>query len=153
MISQTKKATTTNKCTYFAGHFDGHADQAVQHQSHRPWWQVYGYPRCHYTPPLGKYLPRIIPADVMVIDFGVKIQVLALWNRCFEASAQKAQNGPSTQLIKATSCVERSNATFQAEELSYLSSHQMLTADKNWQRYHACTKLVKKWAVMTAHSC
>jgi hypothetical protein len=29
----------------------------------------------------------------------------------FKASVQKARNGPSTQLIKATSCVERSNAT------------------------------------------
>jgi hypothetical protein len=32
--------------------------------------------------------------------------------------AQKAQNGPSTQLIKATSCIERSNARIGAEELS-----------------------------------
>ena len=29
----------------------------------------------------------------------------------FKASVKKARNGPSTQLIKATSCVERSNAT------------------------------------------
>ena len=36
----------------------------------------------------------------------------------FEASVQKARNGPSTQLIEATSCVERSNATMKAEELS-----------------------------------
>jgi hypothetical protein len=34
----------------------------------------------------------------------------------FEASIQKAQNGPSTQLIEATSCVERSNATIKAKE-------------------------------------
>jgi hypothetical protein len=40
MISQTKKAATTNKCTYFAGHFDGHADQAVQGRAHRPQQQV-----------------------------------------------------------------------------------------------------------------
>ena len=36
----------------------------------------------------------------------------------FEASVQNARNGPSTQLIKATSCVERSNATIKAEELT-----------------------------------
>jgi hypothetical protein len=36
----------------------------------------------------------------------------------FEASIQKAQNGPSTQLIEAMSCVERSNATIKAEEHS-----------------------------------
>jgi hypothetical protein len=40
MISQMKKAATTNKCTYFAGHFDGHADQAVQRQAHHPWQQI-----------------------------------------------------------------------------------------------------------------
>jgi hypothetical protein len=26
----------------------------------------------HWTPPLGDYLSRIVPADAMVIDFGVK---------------------------------------------------------------------------------
>jgi len=36
----------------------------------------------------------------------------------FEASVQKAQNGPSTHVIKATSCVERWNATINAEEHS-----------------------------------
>ena len=36
----------------------------------------------------------------------------------FETSVQKAQNGPSTQLIEATSCVERPNNTINAEELS-----------------------------------
>jgi hypothetical protein len=66
-------------------------------------------------PTLGKYLPRIAPADVMVIDFGSKNQVVALCNRCFKASVQKSRNGPSTQLIEATSCVERSNATIQAK--------------------------------------
>jgi hypothetical protein len=36
-----------------------------------------------------------------------------------EASIQKARNGPSTtQLIKATSCVERLNATIKAKELN-----------------------------------
>jgi len=89
----------------------------------------------------------------MVIDFGVKNRVVALWISRFEASVQKAQNGPSTQLIKATSCVERSNATIQAEELSYLSSHQTWIADKNLRRYHTRTKLVKKWTVMTVNSC
>jgi hypothetical protein len=29
-------------------------------------------------PPLGEYLPRITPADIMVIDFGVKKLVMAL---------------------------------------------------------------------------
>ncbi len=71
----------------------------------------------------------------------------------FEASVQKAQNGPSTHVIEATSCVERSHAMIQAEELSYLSSHQTLIADKNSWRYHARTKLVKILTVMTVNSC
>jgi hypothetical protein len=33
-----------------------------------------------------------------------------------KASIQKAQNEPSTQLFKATSCIERLNATIKAEE-------------------------------------
>jgi hypothetical protein len=36
----------------------------------------------------------------------------------FEASVQKARNGPSTQLIKVTICVERSNTTIKAEKHS-----------------------------------
>jgi hypothetical protein len=37
-----------------------------------------GTGRCHQTPSLGEYLPRIAPADVMVIDFGSKNRVVAL---------------------------------------------------------------------------
>jgi len=36
----------------------------------------------------------------------------------FKASVQKAQNEPSTQLIEATSCVERWNTTIKAKEHS-----------------------------------
>jgi hypothetical protein len=68
--------------------------------------------------PLGEYLPRIAPAYAMVIDFGVKNRVVALWKSRSKASVQKAQNGPSTQLMEATSCVKGANATMKAEELS-----------------------------------
>jgi hypothetical protein len=34
----------------------------------------------------------------------------------FEDSVQKAQNEPSTQLIEATSCVERFNTTIKVKE-------------------------------------
>ena len=50
--------------------------------------------------------------------FSVKNGFVALWKSLSKASVQKARNGPSTQLVKATSCVERSNATMKAEELS-----------------------------------
>jgi hypothetical protein len=69
-------------------------------------------------PPSGKYLPRIAPADAMAIDFGKNNRVVALWKSLSEASVKKAQNRPSTQLIEATSCVERLNATMKAEELT-----------------------------------
>ncbi len=76
-----------------------------------------GYPRCHCTPPSGKYLPRIAPADAMVIDFGVKKWSCGVVKLLSEASVQNAQNGPSTQLIEATSCVDRLNATMKVEDL------------------------------------
>ena len=52
----------------------------------------------------------------MVINFGVKNRVVALWKSLFEASVKKSQNGPSTQLIELKSCIERSNATIKAEK-------------------------------------
>ena len=36
----------------------------------------------------------------------------------FKASVEKAQNGPSTQLIKARSCLERSNTMIKSKEHS-----------------------------------
>jgi hypothetical protein len=67
-------------------------------------------------PPSGEYSSRISPADAMGINFGVKNRVVALWKSLFEASVKKARNGPPTQLIEATSCLERSNAMIKAEE-------------------------------------
>jgi hypothetical protein len=69
-------------------------------------------------PQSGKDLPRIAPADAMVTDFGVTNRVVALWKSLSEASVQMALNGPSTQLIEATSCIERSTATMKEEEHS-----------------------------------
>ena len=56
---------------------------------------------------------------------------------------QKAQKGPSTQLIEATSCVESWNATLKAEELSYFSGYQMLSTDKNRWSYRPSKKVIK----------
>ncbi len=66
----------TNKCASVVGHFDGHDDRMVQCRVHCPMKHVQGYLRSHWTPPLGKYLPRIAPVDAMDIDFGVKNQVV-----------------------------------------------------------------------------
>jgi hypothetical protein len=77
-----------------------------------------GLPKLPLDVASGDCSPRIAPADAMVIDFGVQNRVVALWKSLFEASVQKARNGPSTQLIKATSCVERLNTTIKAKEHS-----------------------------------
>jgi hypothetical protein len=69
----------------------------------------------------------------MVIDFGVKNRVVRCEITASKASDQHARNGPSTQLIEATCCIERSDAMIGAEDLSYF------LAIKREQR----TKLVK----------
>jgi hypothetical protein len=57
----------------------------------------------------------------------------------FKSSIQKARNRPSTQLIEATSCVERWNTT-------------TLRMDKNNRSYQSSKKFVEKWALMSAYS-
>jgi hypothetical protein len=54
----------------------------------------------------------------MVIDFGVKNQAVALVKSLSKACIHKAQNRPSTQLIEATSCMEKLNATIKAKDLT-----------------------------------
>ena len=78
-----QKVAARNKCATAVGH-DDHADQAVRCQGHCPTkHNIQGYLiRSHWTPTLGKYSPRVAPADTMVINFGVKNWVVALWN-CF----------------------------------------------------------------------
>ena len=87
-------------------------------------------------------------------QFWLKNWVVALWNRFPKLlSIQKAHKGSSTQLIEATSCIKRSNVTIKAKGLSFLSSYQTLTVDKKCWRNLSPMKLVKKWVVLTAHSC
>ena len=78
---------------------------------------------------------------------------MALWKSLFKASDHKAQNGPSNQLIEATSCIETSNATIKAKELCFFSSYLKLLADKVVEVDQAAVKLIKKLMVMTIHSC
>ena len=112
------KKMMSKKCTSFACRFDDYDYAPVQCQAHRPMQHVQGYLRSHWTPPLGKYSPHIAPADAMVIDFWLKTSSCGVVKSLSEASVQKARNGPFTQLIEAKSCVERSDATIKAKELS-----------------------------------
>ena len=100
------------------GRFDGHADAPVQYSVHRPMEHFQGFMRSHWTPPLGKNLPCIAPADAMVINFWLKKSSCGVVKSLSKASVQNARNGPSTQLIKAMSCVEKSNITIKAKDLS-----------------------------------
>jgi hypothetical protein len=59
------------------GYYDGHDNAPVRCRAHRPTKNIQGYPRCHWTPPSGNFLPRIASADAMVINFGVKNE---LWH-------------------------------------------------------------------------
>jgi hypothetical protein len=50
----------------------------------------------------------------------------------FTASGKNPQNKPSTQPIKATSCIYFQHATIGAEELTNFSSYQTPTMKKKW---------------------
>ena len=91
MFMHYNKLTIAKEYTSFAGHFNGNSDQAVQCQVHCLMKQVCSYTRCHWTLLLGKDLPRIAPADAMVIDFGSKIDLwhceTAFWKLAFKRHA------------------------------------------------------------------
>ena len=87
-------------------------------------------------PPLGECLRRIALAAVMVDRFVEttlntnKTQLLPS-NYSFFLALVVCENfvplnGPSTQLIDATSCLKMRNATIVAEELANISSYQTL---------------------------
>jgi len=85
-------STMVNKCTSFAGRFDGLGDQPLQYPAHRPMEDVMGYIRGHWTLPPGNYLHRIAPAAARVIGFGTHNQGCDGENGTSEASSKKAQN-------------------------------------------------------------
>ncbi len=101
-----------------------------------------GLPKMPLDAAIGRVFALYRPSGRHGLRFRRKKSSCGVVKLLFEASVQKARNGPSTQLIKATSCVERSNAKIKAEEHSKLSSYHTLTADKSSWRNHARTKLV-----------
>ena len=88
----------------------------------------------------GECLRSIAPAAAMVNEFVIttqntnKTQLLASNYGTFRALVVCEnfipQNGPSTQVINATSFVYMWNAMIWAEELAVISSYQTLSADK-----------------------
>ena len=103
------KSTMANNCTSFAGRFDGLADPPLQYQAHGPMKDFLSYIRGHWMPPPGPpgdYSHRIAPATAGVIGFGTHNQGCVGENGTSEASSKKAQNGPSTHVIDATSFIK-----------------------------------------------
>ena len=128
-----------------AGNFDYHDNAAVQRGAHCPIEHIQGFTGNHWMVLLGECLCCIAPAAAMVNEFVIttqntnKTQLLASNYGTFRALVVCEnvipQNGPSTQLIDATSCVKMWNVTIGAEELPVISCYQTLSADKNWKSY------------------
>jgi hypothetical protein len=108
--------------------------------AHCPMEHIPGFPRSHWMPPLGKCLCRIAQAATMVNKFVEntlntnKTQLLTSNYGTFWALVISEnfipQNGPSTQLIDATSFNQMRNTTIGAEELTVISYYQTFSADK-----------------------
>jgi hypothetical protein len=62
MYIDTNKATMINECTSSVGRFNDHGSAPEQYRWHCPMWHVQGYSKSHWTPALGDYLLRIVPA-------------------------------------------------------------------------------------------
>jgi hypothetical protein len=149
------------KCRQIAGNFECYADAVVQRGAHHPMEHVQGFIWSHWMPPLGECLRRIAPAAAMDEEFvettqnTTKTQLLAsnygtFWSLVVYDNFIP-QNGPSTQLINATSFVSMWNATIGAEELAHISRYQMLSGDKKYKTYKAIMKLVKKAGTYMCH--
>jgi hypothetical protein len=61
MITPSKKAAATNKCTSVAGHFDDYTDTLKQYGAHRRMQHDQGFTGSHLTPPSADYSLRIAP--------------------------------------------------------------------------------------------
>jgi hypothetical protein len=129
------------KCRQIAGNFDHNADRAVQCVAHHPIEHIQGFTRSHWMLPLGKCLHCIAPAAVMVDELVENTQNTN--KTLFSASNLRynqplvvcenliPRNGPSTQLIVATSCIKMGDVAIVAKELSYILGYQTLSTDKN----------------------
>jgi hypothetical protein len=118
---------------------------------------IQGFTRSHWMLPSGKCLRRIAPAAVMVNEL---VDTQNTNKKLFSASNLRynqplvvcekfiPQNGPSTQLIDATSCVRMCNAAIAAEELSYILTNQRLSTDKKTKVKNLERSLLKMMAQM-----
>jgi hypothetical protein len=115
MVVGENESTATKQCRRIDGNFYCHGDAAVQRRAHLPIEHVQGFTLSHWMPPSVECSHRIAPAAAMVNEFVEttqntnKTQLLASNYSTFRALIISEnfipQNGPSTQLIDATSFV------------------------------------------------
>jgi hypothetical protein len=55
---------------------------------------IHGYTRCHWTPPLGKYLLRIAPADAMALILAQKIKLWQNETTILKLALKKNETNP-----------------------------------------------------------
>ena len=125
-----------------ARNFDCHGDAAIRRDPHHLMNHIQGFTGSHWMPPFGECLRRIAPAAAMVNNFVEttqkstnKTQLLTSNYDTFQSLVVCEnfipQNESSTQLIDATSCVNKRNATIGAEELAHIYRYQTFWANNN----------------------
>ena len=142
------------KCRWIIGDFDCHVDAAIQHGAHNPMEHIRGFTQSHWMLLSVECLHCI--AAAMVINFKWKIQstnktqLLASNYGTFRSLVIREnfvpQNGPSTQLIDATSCIKMWDNMIGAEELTHISIYQTLLAAKIGKVINLARSSFKKWS-------
>jgi len=118
--STTEKHAPTSRAILMAMRIRRYgAERIAQHGRSRATLDATG---CHHQLSICPVLPRRTPWSSIMH----KKSSCGVVKSLSKASTKKARNGPSTQLIGATSYVDRSNAMIKAEELSNFSSYQTL---------------------------
>jgi hypothetical protein len=131
------KLTLANKCTSFAGHFDGLGNPPLQYRAPCLMEDILGYIRCHWTPPPADYSHRIAPAAARVIGFVTHNQGCGGENGTSKANSKKAQNWLSTHIIDIARLELKSSAIFlaikrwQHTKIGELTKHQR-SLSKSW---------------------
>ena len=114
-VSGQQRISNNNKCRRIAGNFDCHMDAVVRRGAHRPIEHVQGFTQSHWMPPSDKCLRCIASAAAMVNKLVETTQntnethILPSNYSTFRALVNREnlipQNGPSTQVINATSFI------------------------------------------------
>ncbi len=113
--------------------------------------------RCHHQTCAHAVLARQMPlSSLLPLSQNTNKKQLLASNYCTfllaELSIFVTWKGPSTRVIDATSFVIMQDAMIQEEAISYISSYQTLTADKNLKIIKQRRSSLKKWLHVCDHS-